>query len=91
MKRVFAIAAVFGLVALAQAHVFAGSVGKIDNKIQVENVNQKVSGLLNKNELTVGTVKGNAGYVKQDIQVKNVNQKASGLLNKNQIEIGGTK
>ena len=98
MKRVFAIAAVCGFVALAPAQVFAGKVGNVDNTINTKKITQtNRGGRHNTNELMIGTVKssgfsGGAGNIKQVINTDEITQtNRGGRHNTNKIEIGGTK
>ena len=57
---------------------------------QVERVNQRQSGLLNKQEANLGSVKGSTviGAVNTNTRVNRLSQSQSGLLNKQSMSIG---
>jgi hypothetical protein len=79
--------------ALAATSVNAADVnGNVETTVKVKNVEQKATGLANKNELNVGSIDGKntkvGGNVKINVKADNISQKATGLANKNEMNIG---
>ena len=65
--------------------------GNVETTVKVKNVEQKATGLANKNEMAVGSITGDSkvgGNVKVNVKAENLQQKATGLANKNEMNIG---
>ena len=65
--------------------------GNVETTVKVKNVEQKATGLANKNEMNVGSITGDSkvgGNVKINVKAENLQQKATGLANKNELNIG---
>jgi len=89
--------AAFALIAtFAAAPAFADNVGKVETKVNVENINQSSSATLGKseNKIEAGSVSGkNVGSVKTNVNMKNVNQSSSATLgaSKNEVKLGNVE
>ena len=75
----FAVAATLSSVAVAQ---------KSESKVELQNLNQSQSGLLNKQEMDLGNAKAGG---KSNVNIKNVNQSQSGLLNNQKANVGNAE
>ena len=75
--------------AIAIATLFAGAASaQSTSKVQVNDINQNQSGLLNKQEMDLGNAKGGG---KSDVKIDKVTQSQSGLLNAQKMGIGNAE
>ena len=65
-------------------------IGSVKTNVRVNRLSQSQSGLLNKQEANIGSVKDSTviGSVDTNVRVNRLSQSQSGLLNKQKLSIG---
>ena len=78
------------MLTVGYAEAASNVIGGVKSDVRVDRATQKQSGLLNRQEASIGSVSDSnvIGSVKTNVRVKRFSQKQSGLLNRQEANIG---